>query len=119
MKEGDVVLASLQQADGQRKLRPVLLLKQMSPFQDWLVCGISSQLRQAVVGFDELIQVSSRDFSQSGLTVPSVVRLGFLATLPAGDLAGRLGHITAQRYEKLIENLITKLSDQTSGGAHL
>lgn len=52
MREGDIVLASLQQADWQRKQRPVLLLKQMPPFQDWLVCNISSQLRQAVPDFD-------------------------------------------------------------------
>ncbi len=110
MKEGDVALASLQQADGQRKLRPVLLLKQMPPFQDWLVCGISSQLRQAVMGFDEIIRTTDSDFSQSGLAVSSVVRLGFLATLPTKDLAGMLGHISTQRYEKVKKNLIAALS---------
>lgn len=62
MKKGDIALANLQQADGQRKLRPVLLLKQMAPFQDWLVCGISSQLRQAVSGLDEVIRTTDDAF---------------------------------------------------------
>ncbi|MGB3586619.1 MAG: type II toxin-antitoxin system PemK/MazF family toxin [Tunicatimonas sp.] len=110
MKEGDIALASLQQADGQRKLRPVLLFKQMPPYQDWLVCGISSQLRQAVANFDEVVQENDDDFLQSGLTVSSVIRLGFLATLPSRDLAGVIGQISQSRYQQLIENLIDKLS---------
>lgn len=56
MKVGDIVLAQLQQADGQYKLRPVLLLKQFPPFGDWLVCGISSHVRHAVSDFDEVIR---------------------------------------------------------------
>jgi len=31
MKAGDIALAQLQQANGQHKLRPVLLLKQLPP----------------------------------------------------------------------------------------
>ena len=45
MKEGDVLLTELPQADGARKLRPVLFLRRMPPFQDFLVCGISSQFQ--------------------------------------------------------------------------
>ena len=109
MTEGDVALASLPQADGRQKLRPVLLLKQMPPFQDWLVCGISSQLRQAVVGFDEVVYDSDQDFADSGLKVTSVVRLGFLATIPESDLAGRLGRVSFSRYERLTKSLSKKL----------
>ena len=56
MKAGDVVLADLPQVDGQRKLRPALLLCPPPPFGDWLACGISTQLRHRVDGFDELIR---------------------------------------------------------------
>ena len=48
MKEGDIVLGQLQQADGRYKLRPMLLLRQFPPFGDWLVSGISSQIVNAV-----------------------------------------------------------------------
>ncbi len=54
-KSGDIVLASLPQADGKTKLRPALVLKQMLPYKDLLVCGISTQINQEVLGFDEII----------------------------------------------------------------
>ena len=54
-KSGDIVLASLPQADGKTKLRPALVLKQMLPNKDLLVCGISTQINQEVLGFDEII----------------------------------------------------------------
>lgn len=46
MKEGHVVLTPLPQADGQIKSRPALLLRQLPPFGDFLVCGISTQIRE-------------------------------------------------------------------------
>jgi len=55
MKEGDVVLALLAQTDGQRKYRPAVVLRRMPGFGDLLVCGISTQLRQQVAGFDEIL----------------------------------------------------------------
>lgn len=48
MKSGDVALAALPQADGQTKIRPVLLLREMPPHSDGLVCGISTQLQHRV-----------------------------------------------------------------------
>jgi hypothetical protein len=42
MTEGDIALASLPQADGHIKNRPVLLLRRLPPFDDFLVCGIST-----------------------------------------------------------------------------
>ena len=45
MKEGDVILVMLPQADGQQKRRPTVVLRVLPPFGDFLVCGISSQLR--------------------------------------------------------------------------
>jgi mRNA interferase MazF len=44
MKNGNIVLIPLPQSDGAIKRRPALLLKQMPPFNDWLLCGISTQL---------------------------------------------------------------------------
>jgi hypothetical protein len=45
MNEGDVVLTPLPQADGAIKDRPAIALCQMPP-GDWLVCSVSTQLRQ-------------------------------------------------------------------------
>jgi len=82
MKESDVVLAPLPQADGQLKTRPVVVLRQMRPFGDWLVCGVSTQIHQQVAGLDETIEPSNADFASSGLKAASLIRLGFVTVLP-------------------------------------
>ena len=105
MKEGDVLLASLRQADGRIKNRPVVVLRRLPPLGDLLVCGVSSQLQQAVAGFDEIIGPQDEDFASSGLKTASVIRLGFLASLPPGDFVGRIGAISRQRHRRLLINL--------------
>lgn len=113
MKAGDVVLAALPQADGQRKLRPALALARLPPFGDWLLCGISSQVRHHVVGFDELITREDTDFPSSGLLAPSLVRPGFLATFPETAIAGALGEVSPQRLTRVRDNLVRHLRAET------
>lgn len=110
MKAGDIALASLQQADGQLKHRPVLLLTTFPPFGDWLVCGISSQVRHAVPNLDSIIQTMDEDFSASGLQISSVIRTGFLATLPSKDIPGSIGSISQNRYQTIINQLVSHLN---------
>ncbi|MCK6553774.1 hypothetical protein L6Q96_04200 [Candidatus Binatia bacterium] len=50
MTEGDVVLTPLSQADGQIKNRPAIILREMPPYGDFLVCGVSTQLHREVAG---------------------------------------------------------------------
>ncbi|MGK0190563.1 MAG: mRNA interferase MazF [Verrucomicrobiales bacterium] len=97
MSPGDTILARLQQSDGQIKSRPALILAAMPPYNDLLICGISSQLRQKVEDFDEVISESDADFLQSGLKVASVLRLGMLTTIPRGAVLGELGSIPSER----------------------
>lgn len=87
--EGKIVLADLPQANGQVKARPAVVLRLMLPFNDYLLCGISSQVRQAVTGFDEILQPDP----QNRLRVVSVVRLGFLTVLPSTSIKGEIGEI--------------------------
>jgi mRNA interferase MazF len=105
MKEGDVVLTPLPQTDGVIKNRPAVALCQMPPFGDWLVCGISTQLRQQVVEFDELINASDSDFATSGLKATSLIRLGFLAVMPASKFLGVIGSISNERRGRLLGKL--------------
>lgn len=105
MTAGDVALTPLPQADGRTKPRPVILLRQMPPFGDWLVCGVSTQLHQEVAGFDEIIAPAHADFRQSGLKAPSLIRLGFLTVLPSDRLLGALGSISAERHDRLVRRL--------------
>ena len=45
------------------KLRPVLMLRQASRFDDWLVCMVSSKIDQAEAGFDEVLTPADVDFA--------------------------------------------------------
>ena len=105
MKEGDVVLALLPQSDGHVKARPAVVLARMPGFGDLLVCGISTQLRQQVAGFDEVIGPSDGDFVSSGLKAASLIRLAFLAALPASGFAGAIGAISPERRQRLVRKL--------------
>jgi mRNA interferase MazF len=110
MKEGDILLAAMPQADGNFKERPVLLyLRRMPPFDDLLLCGISSQLQHAVAGFDELIRPGDADFPSSGLKSASLIRAGFLSVLPRGRLQGRIGYISTDRLNRLLSSLAEHL----------
>src|SRR5688572_24119595 len=105
MKEADIILTPVPQADGQVKNRPALFLREMPPFNDALICGISTQLQQKVVGFDEIIEQQDKDFSSSGLVADSLIRLGFLAVIPRNKIIGSIGSIAATRHKRLLENL--------------
>jgi mRNA interferase MazF len=107
MTEGDVVITPLPQADGQLKNRPAVVLRKVPPFGDFLVCGVSSQLHLAVKDFDDVFDPSQPEFAATGLKSASVIRLGFLATLPPRSFVGKIGAISPERHSRLL----TRLSD--------
>lgn len=112
MKEGDVILTPVPQADGTIKNRPAIILREMPPYKDFLVCGVSTQLHQRVQDFDEIILPSDPDFASSGLKSESLVRLGFLAVLPRSRIVGSIGSIASQRHKKLLKSLSDYLTRQ-------
>ena len=116
MNEGDIALAPLPQADGQIKNRPVVLLRQLPPFGDFLVCGISTQLHQRVAGFDEEIAAGDPEFAASGLKASSLIRLGFLAVLADSALLGKIGSLSSTRRLRLLANLCRHLGSQEQPG---
>ena len=103
--EGSLVLARLPQATGPAKSRPALVLRQMRPFGDLLPCGVSSQLHQAVPGFDEPLPRTHPDFVRSGLHVDSLLRLGYLTVLPRTYITGTLGTVSADLHRQLLQRL--------------
>jgi mRNA interferase MazF len=109
MKQGDIALFSVRQADGQFKNRPVLLLKKMPPFNDWLVCGVSSQLRQEHKGFDYVILDTDPIFVNTGLRGSSLVRLGFLDVIPQTAFPGSIGNIDESILKLLLKRLANHL----------
>jgi mRNA interferase MazF len=105
MKEGDVIILPMPQADGMVKNRPALILREMPPFRDVLVCGVSTQLRQATKDFDELISPSDADFVSSSLKEESLIRLGFLVVVPRAKVVGSIGSISSERHQRLLQRL--------------
>lgn len=77
----------------------------MPGYGDLLVCGISTQLRQAQEGFDEMIAAGDPDFAESGLLADSLIRLGFLAALPPRSIPGIIGRISKERHHRLLFRL--------------
>ena len=67
MKQGDVALTPVPQADGVIKNRPVIILREMPRFRDLLVCGVSTQLHKQVDDVDEVIAPTDNDFVARGL----------------------------------------------------
>ena len=109
MQEGDIALTPLPQADARVKNRPSLILREMLPYGDLLVCGISTQLRHFVPGFDEIVSPSDQDFESSGLVAASVIRLGYLVVLPSSAIPGSIGSISSDRHRRLLRALSTYL----------
>jgi len=101
MKQGDVILAPVPQADGKLKNRPAIILREMPSYGDLLVCGISTQLHQHIKGFDEIISSDDEDFKLSGLLSKSLIRLGFLSVLPCSRIMGSIGSISSERHRRL------------------
>ncbi|MCX6029298.1 MAG: type II toxin-antitoxin system PemK/MazF family toxin [Chloroflexi bacterium] len=110
MNEGKVILAALPQANGKVKFRPAIVLREMPPYGDLLICGISSQLHQFVAGFDEMILRTDADFAASGLLSESIIRLGFLMTVSRSHAVGNTGSISHERLQRLLRRLSAHLS---------
>ena len=115
MREGDVVLTPFRQADGKIKNRPAIVLRVMPPFGDMLVCGIRRQLRHQVADFDEVIATTDPDFGSSGLKDTFLIRLGFLALLPASEFLGDIGSISTERHHRLLRRLENHLEEPARG----
>ena len=115
MREGDVILTPIPQANGLIKNRPAVCLREMPPYRDMLVCGVSTQLHQQVKGFDEAITPADADFTQSGLLAGSLIRLSFLTVLPRTKIIGSIGAISRERHERLLKTLSAHLTANVSG----
>lgn len=109
LKSGDVALMPIPQADGKIKPRPILLLKRMPPFGDWLVCGISTQLQQEAKDFDFVVLDKDPQFKATGLKSSSLIRLGFLTTVPESKIPGSIGNVLSSTVKELLKRLASLL----------
>jgi mRNA interferase MazF len=107
ISEGQIVLFRFPQTDQTAgKLRPALVLRRLpGQHNDWLICMISSNLDQEVPEFDEVIIPDDLDFKESGLKVPSLIRIGRIAVVDGSILLGKLGQIDTQRLIRIRHKL--------------
>lgn len=106
-KAGQVILIRFLQTNLEEgKLRPAFLLGKLpGEFDDWLICMISSQTRQYIADFDEIVKDGDDDFEQSGLKVTSVIRVGRLAVVSGEILLGAIGEISLERLYRVKQHL--------------
>jgi mRNA interferase MazF len=83
-------------------------------YDDWLICMISSNLKQYTKNFDEIIDQSSKDFIQSGLKTDSVIRVSRLAVVEGKLQKGAIGQISQKRLMAIRHNLASWLMNSTS-----
>jgi mRNA interferase MazF len=112
MKPGEVVLIRLPQAmGGPPKLRPALVLAILpGAFQNVLICGISTQLREVQPNWDEEIGPNDADYPASGLHRLSAVRLSYLYAAESREVSGPIGRIAQERLQRLRQRLIGLLA---------
>ena len=106
-KPGQVVLFRFPQTDlAEGKLRPALLVSSVpGPFDDWLICMVTSQRRHEVKGFDEVVRPGDDDFVDSGLKAESLIRIGRLAVVDGSILLGAIGHLSSARFERITRRI--------------
>ncbi len=120
MKPGSVVLVRIPGVsggeDGTRlKLRPALVIAVLpGPYQNLLVCGISTRLEVMESDWDETIAESEADFAATGLHRTSAIRPSFLAAVDSAAVAGRIGEVSAARLERIRSRLVGRLGGQAS-----
>ena len=113
IREGQIVLFRFPQTDyANGKLRPALVLRKLpGPYNDWLICMISTNLLQQIDGLDELIKTDDQDFNDSGLKATSLFRVTRLAVVDKSVLIGIIGEVSTERLSRIK----TALSDWIKG----
>jgi mRNA interferase MazF len=107
---GEIVLTVFPFTDlSGSKRRPAVVLAVNADHPDVILAFISSVLPTHSAAADLLLLPADPDFPQSGLKVPSVIRLNKLATLDRQLITRRIGTLTAQRLQRLDEKIVTVL----------
>jgi mRNA interferase MazF len=113
-RAGQIVAFRFPQTDlDEGKLRAALLIGKLpGDYDDWLICMISSQTRQHLSDFDELVREGDADFGESGLKAESVIRVGRLAVVSGEILIGAMGQISNERLARVKKHLSDWLSKE-------
>lgn len=106
MKKGDIIIASLPMIHGTYKKRPALIINSFPPYNDFLLCGISSQLHQNIKEAAYLLSANESYFKETGLSKSSIIRLNYLVMIPQTLIEGRIGSVPDSIYKEILNRLI-------------
>ena len=103
IREGQVVLFHFPYSNlSSGKIRPAIVLRGLpGQYDDWLICMISSQLSQQIIGIEEIINKDDDDYGSSGLKVPSLIRIFRVAVVEKNSLKGVIGEISPERLKRI------------------
>ncbi len=109
---GDIVLIRMIRASTSTlKLRPALILKALpGPYQQWLACGISSNLDNQSSDWDERVSHGSPDFAATGLHRESLIRLSYLQGVSEVLIQGVVGEVDPAVVRRLCDRLATHIA---------
>lgn len=111
MKPGNIILVRLPQpARDRSKLRPALVLATLpGPYQELLICGISTQLQDLQPDWDEMISPADVGFTHCGLQRASAIRLSYLYAAFSTEIVGSIGRIAPEQLGLLRMRLMDRL----------
>jgi mRNA interferase MazF len=110
MKQGSIVKVAFPQADGKIKPRPAIILKEVAPYGDWLICAISSKSHLEIKKLDIVIDFQHPDFKTWGLNYPGIIRVAYLSTIPENIIEGTIGKVSEQTVKTILNNLLDYFS---------
>lgn len=110
LTRGDIVITAFPFTDlSGSKRRPAVVLATNIGHPDVILAFISSVLPSQFAVYDIPLLPADKDFPQSGLKVPSVIRTNKLATIDRLLVTRRIGALAAQRLQLVDEKLILSL----------
>lgn len=110
LQRGDIVIATFPFTDlSGSKRRPALVLATTMPNADSILAFISSVIPPVVNSYELLLTPTDADFAQTGLKVPSILRLNKLVTLERSLITRRIGKFSPQRLRAIDDRLIQVL----------
>ena len=110
LQRGDIVIAAFPFTDlSSNKRRPAVVLAVRTGYPDVILAFISSVLPTIFETHDLPLLPSALGFSQTGLKVPSVIRLNKLATIDQHLVTRRIGKLTIHHLHTLDEKVTSAL----------
>lgn len=110
LQRGDIVIATFPFTNlSGSKRRPALVLATIIPNADSILAFISSVMPTVVNSYELPLIPADADFAQTGLKIPSILRLNKLATLERPLVTRRIGKLSKQRLQAVDDRLIQAL----------